>query len=307
MAKKAKSAKKAKNVTTRQWTSYWRLIAVVALLIVGVGLTAHLTLRNTIRSSAATNTLVLPNPTSKVHKHYASTKYFSWYFIDRRTGAGGGSNNANTFKNYSESMIKPGIVADYLRRLGRVPTSTELAELKKMIIYSNDYYAQKYYKKGGGDAMIRRIISICGLTRTTVTKGWWSKTSITAYDAAKYGRCIAKGNLAGSRAGFPGKTTATGWLLATMRQVWGSYTIKDTRYSVYQKDGGRWGIISALGSPLNAQVSIKNGWTYHGSTGRWSVNCLAIHKDWVLAIEMQTSSKAAGAYECKQATRPFIR
>lgn len=290
-----------KKIKMRQGAKYLWLVPICVVVIWGVWP------RGSNTTEAAASTLVLPTPTTRVHKHYSSTKYFSWYFIDRRGGPSGGSSNATSFKNFSESMIKPGIVADYLRRRGRVPSSTELAELKKMIIYSNDYYAQKYYKKGGGDAQIRRIISICGLTRTTITSGWWSKTKIPAIDAAKFGRCIGSGKLAGSRAGFPGKLTATQWLLQTMRQVWGSYTIKDTRYSIYQKDGGRWGIISALSSPLNAQVSIKNGWTYHGSTGRWHVNCLAVHKDWVLAIEMQTSSKNAGAYECKQATRPFIQ
>ena len=51
--------------------------------------------------------------------------------------------------------------------------------------------------------------------------------------------------------------------------------------------GGHWGIIDGLPASLAEGTSIKNGWTMIYADGAWHVNCLAIHPDWVLSVQMR--------------------
>jgi hypothetical protein len=203
------------------------------------------------------------------------TAYLGWALLDRRTGAITGSANLRTGRNTTESMIKAWIVSDYLRTHPDAGTAT-VQELSLAILDSNDNVAQKYYRLGGGNAVIQRLISMCGLTGTTVTSGWWSMTEMSPQDAVRYGACVASGKAAGPK--------WTGWVLATMRRVRGGVADQPVNQTT---GGGRWGIIDGLPAALARQASIKNGWTYIYADRLWHVNCLAILPGSVLAVMMR--------------------
>ena len=210
------------------------------------------------------------------------TTFFGWAFLDESTGVIIGSANMATGTNTSESMVKAWIAADYLRRLtqhGATPTDAALRDLTKMIIHSNDDIAETYYEADGGNAVIQRLISMCGLTDTKVFPYWWSKTAMTPQDAVRYGQCLANGTAAGEK--------WTPWLLDTMKHVEGG--VKD-QISVTMQ-GGHWGIIDGLPPSLVPDTSIKNGWTYYAGDG-WHVNCLAINPAWVLTVMVRVQGNS---------------
>jgi hypothetical protein len=225
------------------------------------------------------------------------TVFFGWSLLDRKTGAIAGSVNRETGTNSTESMIKAWIASDYLRQMdaaGRRPTAAALHDLTLMIIDSNDNMAQKYYLIDGKNAVVARLISMCGLRHTTIYNAWWSKTRMTPADTVRYGRCVADGRAAGKR--------WTPWVLDTMRHVRGG--INDQQRTT---GGGHWGIITALPPVVAATTSIKNGWTAY--EGVWHVNCMAIQKDWVLSVMMRYSAGknlAFGANVCSSVTRQLM-
>jgi hypothetical protein len=205
----------------------------------------------------------------------AKVTFFSWAFMDLATGKITGSANSVTGTNSTESMVKAWIASDYLRTHPSPPQSA-LDDLHLMIINSNDDEAQKYYEIGGGDVDIKRLISMCGLTHTTIYNYWWSRTQMSPQDAVAYGRCVANGTAAGAK--------WTPWILEQMREVTGGV---NDQISV-QVQGGRWGIIDGLPANLVPTTSIKNGWTQYGNG--WHVNCLAINpNNWVLNVMVRTS------------------
>ncbi len=174
-------------------------------------------------------------------------------------------------------MIKPWIVADYLRReaeAGRQPSAEDLNEMTLVIVDSNDPLTESYYQRGGADAVVERLARICGLTNLVIEPTLWGMTTMTPLDAVRYGACLADGRAAGPQ--------WTAWLLDSMKQVRGS--VADQRSGAVQ--GGRWGIIDGLPPVLAKDTSIKNGWTTY--VDGWHVNCLAIHPDWVLSVMMRT-------------------
>lgn len=244
-----------------------------------------------------------PQPTLRAPADPASirtpggTSFFGWAFLDRKTGALTGSPNMGSGTNTTESMVKAWIASDYLRRqaaAGTTPSPTTMQELTLMIIDSNDNMAQKYYAMDGGDDVIQRLISMCGLTDTTVYPGWWSKTQMTPRDAVRYGQCVANGTAAGPQ--------WTNWILSTMRNVRGG--VKD-QISV-TKQGGHWGIIDALPSSLAQTTSIKNGWTLYADDG-WHVNCLAINDTWVLNVMVRTTNGLqAAANDCRSVAAQML-
>lgn len=181
-----------------------------------------------------------------------------------------GSPQADTFTSSTESMIKPWLAADYLRRTPQ-PPAYRLAELSRMIIDSDDGAAQDIYTIDGADASVARMIAICGLRHTTATHAWWSYTMMSAADATTLGVCLADGRAAGPH---------TPWLLAAMRAVTGDVTDQQATTG-----GGRWGIIDGLPPQLASVTAIKNGWTRH--LDGWHVNCLAVGPGFSLAIMMR--------------------
>lgn len=207
----------------------------------------------------------------------SNASFYGWSVLDRRSNRTIGSANAETEWSTTESMIKPWIVADYLR--GRSdgseqPTADEIDELTLVIEDSNDPLAEKYYQLGGADRLIGRLAMICGLTNLVIEPTLWGNTLMTPADAVRYGACLADGRAAGPQ--------WTNWLLETMRDVRGSV---DDQVSG-EVQGGRWGIIDGLPAELAQDTSIKNGWTVYEDG--WHVNCLAIHPTFVLSVMMRT-------------------
>ncbi len=222
---------------------------------------------------------------------------FGWALMDRETGTIKGSRNAATMTNTVESMIKPWIAADYLRRLaaaGKTPTTQQQSEIALMIIDSNDPMAEKYFYLGGGDAVTRRMVSVCGLSKVTIEPTLWSFTLMTPHDAAKFGQCLADGRAAGPQ--------WTPWLLDTMKRVRG--TVRQQISGSVQ--GGRWGIIDGLPPELSKDASIKNGFTSYKDG--WHINCLAIHPLWTLSVMMRTyRGLQAGALACESVAAALVR
>jgi hypothetical protein len=199
---------------------------------------------------------VKPNP--MVNVKFDGT--YQWAYFDRTTGARYESADANEL-TYSESLIKAWLAADYLAMMDTSGETPDLDLLSVMIRDSDDDAAETVWEDDGDDASILRMISKCGLVDSQLYEGWWSMTLISARDAVRLGECIATGTAAGPN--------WTAWLLNEMRQVRGE---------------GRFGIIDALPGPLQAQVSIKNGWTLHYDDEEWRVNCLAVTDQWVMAV-----------------------
>lgn len=217
----------------------------------------------------------------------------SWQYLDRGSGQSTGSENRDEFRSTTESMIKPWIVADYLRRVDQ-PSPARLDELSRVIRDSDDNATEDIYRLGGTDAVVRRMISTCGLTHTGIEPYWWSLTTMTVTDAAKLGLCLADGRAAGRW---------TDWLLGEMKQVRGG--VDDQHGST---GGGRWGIIDGLPLSVVSDTAIKNGWTEHGS--QWRVNCLAIHPEFVLAVMLSypvDRGLAYGASQCAEIARQEVR
>jgi hypothetical protein len=220
---------------------------------------------------------------------------YSWAFLDRATGARYGSANADS-TNFSESMVKPWIAADYLRRAaeqGQEPPPYRMDQLVRMIRDSHNGAAESVWIANGRDAGIRRLIDMCDLAHTRVFPDMWSQTMMSANDAVRMGECIANGAAAGPK--------WTDWVLAEMRRVRGT--------TGQQPYGGRWGIIEALPPSDAAVVAIKNGWTLHRDN-TWNVNCLAIHAGWILAVMTDYPGGRGlgyGAEICAMVARQVLR
>ena len=220
---------------------------------------------------------------------------FGWAFLDRKSGAVVGSANLGSVAHTTESMIKAWIASDYLRTqaaAGRTPSAAALNDLTLMIIDSNDNLAEKYYEMGGTNAVVQRLISMCGLTHTTIYPFYWARTTMTPQDAVKYGNCVANGTAAGPK--------WTGWILETMRHVRGGV---NDQISI-EKQGGRWGIIDGLPPDIAAGTSIKNGFT--GYVDGWHVSCLAIQQDWVLNVMVRIGSLPSAANVCKSVAQQLV-
>ena len=221
--------------------------------------------------------------------------FFGWAFLDRKTGAVVGSGNSGSGTNTTESMIKAWIASDYLRMqaaAGRTPSDAALGELTLMIIDSNDGLAEKYYDKDGTNAVVMRLISMCGLSNTKIYPYYWSRTTMTPQDAVRYGNCVANGTAAGPK--------WTNWILDTMRHVRGGV---NDQISV-AKQGGHWGIIDGLPPAIAAGTSIKNGFT--GYVDGWHVDCLAIQQDWVLNVMVRIGTLQAAANVCKSVAQQLV-
>jgi hypothetical protein len=265
---------------------------------------AHATASTSLQPSASPSPQPPPPPTLKltepVQVQMAANAVYAWSLLDRTTGEITGSTNSTTYHNTTESMVKAWLVADYLRRLGsQQPTADALKYTSTAIRDSDDDSAQWLYLRNGGNASIKRLFSTCGLVDQPVLKsGWWSMTQLTARDAARMGDCIADGTAAGPK--------WTGYVLTEMRHVRGTVAAKD-QHATW--GGGHWGIIDGLPAQLQADTSVKNGWTLINADGKWHLNCLAIHDDWTLAVEVRYPGKlglAYGANVCKSVAQQLV-
>jgi hypothetical protein len=238
----------------------------------------------TAEGDADAFTLAAPAPGEEPEVDAADL--FAWALLDVETGAIVGSANSATARNTVESMIKPWIAADYLRRLAeddRRPSDQVLRELRLVIVDSNDPLAEKYYQLGGADAVVKRLISRCGLSRVKITASRWSRTQLTPRDSVRYARCLADGRAAGP--------VWTEWVIDAMRDVRGD--VRDQISGTIQ--GGRWGIIDGIPRGLAEKTAIKNGWTQY--VDGWRVNCLAVHPEWALAVMLRIPESLREAAE----------
>jgi hypothetical protein len=189
--------------------------------------------------------------------------FVGWAILDRNTGAITGSGNlAQT--STTASMIKPWIVADYLRLTaagGGQPTAARLDQLSVIIRDSHNGYTETVFREIGAHASIERLIQLCGLTDSHAVPNYWSNTRLSPRDTARMGACIADGRAAGPE--------WTDWLLDEMRAVRGT---------------GDFGIRHALPGGERSGIAIKNGWIVRTSEDAWHVNCLAIGDGWTMGV-----------------------
>lgn len=191
----------------------------------------------------------------------ATTAFWSWALLDRRTGEISGSANF-TVANSTASMIKAWLAADYLRMAaerGVAPGPAVMRQLRVMIRNSDNAAASATWRQIGARASVERLIAICGLTDSRPYLDW-AHTMLSARDSARMGGCIGDGRAAGAH--------WTEWVLNEMRSV--SRT-------------GRFGILPALPAAEAARTAVKNGWIARRD-GKWHVNCLAVGPDWSLAV-----------------------
>jgi len=243
-----------------------------------------------LTSPSASASLLPPPPpssptlqTASVQTPTPAPKLFAWAFYDRRTGQMTGSANSTKSVNYTESMLKVWLVSDYLRRLGtKQPSKTALKYTSTAIRNSNDDSANWLWSQDGRYATLTRLTRLCGLKTVKSDPRYWSQTTMTAQDAVRMGLCVADGRAAGPQ--------WTEYVLEQMRHTQGTTAAKDQQV---RTGGGHWGIIDGLPDNLQPEVSIKNGWTMHFSDSRWHVNCLALHADWVLAVQTQIPANNA--------------
>jgi hypothetical protein len=225
--------------------------------------------------------------------------FAAWALLDRQTGRIAGSDNLAATSS-TESMIKIWLVSDYLRRTAEL-TAERLAQASTAIRDSDDDAAQSLYLAGGGDEVVQRMISMCGLTDTSIARpGWWSYTQMSARDAVRLGECVKDGTAAGSK--------WTKWVLEEMTLVRGTTAAEDQHET---SGGGRWGIVDGLPAEVVKQgVAIKNGWTPIQADGNWHVNCLAVADDWVLAVMLRYPIDRGldyGANVCRTITEQLVR
>jgi hypothetical protein len=142
----------------------------------------------------------------------------------------------------------------------------------------------------GADSTIAKMIKVCRLQDTRVYPAWWSLTQISSRDLARLGDCIVpgRGKFLSPAVGAP--------LLALMRSV---------------DRSNAFGIAEAR--PAGSRpVAVKNGWTEHGGTGLWNVNCLGIwgpNDRWVLAVTTRYPIERGlgyGAAVCRRVTTTLL-
>jgi hypothetical protein len=216
--------------------------------------------------------------------------WYSWSVLDRRTGKIIGSKNmAET--NTTASMIKSWIVADYLRRTadaGETPSDAKLADATSIIRDSDNTRAEQFYNLVGRSASIKRLISMCKLTDSSVAPdGGWSRTALSPRDTARLGNCIVTGTAAGPK--------WTKWLLNEMRLVRGT---------------GDFGIRKAFPAAEQKQIAIKNGWIDRTKEQEMHINCLAIGDTWTMGVMVRYPINMGYQYgmdNCEKITEALLR
>lgn len=220
-----------------------------------------------------------PLPVAPTDVDVDTDGWWNWALLDTRTGTVTGSDNMDE-TNPTASMIKAWIGADYLRRAaeqGQTPSDDRLDEVSIMIRDSDNNAASDLYKVNGGTASIRRLINICDLTDSSpAPDGGWSRTALSARDAARMGACIADGRAAGPK--------WTNWLLDEMRAVRGV---------------GNFGIRKAFPPQVQKTIAIKNGWVDRTPEQKYTVNCLAVGDGWTMAVETRYDINLGYTYGAK--------
>lgn len=216
--------------------------------------------------------------------------WYSWSFIDTRTGKISGSENMGETST-TASLIKAWIVADLLRRSAEndeTPSDAKLADATKIIRDSDNSRAEQFYTDVGRVASIKRLLSICKLTDSSPdANGGWSRTNLSPRDTARLGACIADGRAAG--------TKWTKWLVNEMRLVRGA---------------GDFGIRKAFPAEDRKQIAIKNGWVDRTKEQEIHVNCLAIGDGWTMGVMVRYPIGLGYEYgmkNCQKITEELLR
>ncbi|MEU4677527.1 serine hydrolase [Micromonospora sp. NPDC023737] len=216
--------------------------------------------------------------------------WYGWAVLDRRTGEIIGSKTMDETST-TASLIKSWVVADYLRRAdekGQKPSDAKLADATLIIRDSDNTRAEQFYDSVGRAASIKRAISMCGLTDSSVAPdGGWSRTALSPRDVARLGNCIAEGKAAGPE--------WTDWLLNEMREVRGT---------------GDFGIRKAFPAAERKQIAIKNGWIDRTREQEMHINCLAIGDTWTMGVMVKYPIDMGydyGMKNCQKITEALLR
>jgi hypothetical protein len=213
----------------------------------------------------------------------------SFTLIDRRTGRTVGDARSAELTN-TESVVKVWLAADLLATAaeqGRKLGAYERQRMAAMIRASDDDAAEVFWRMLGSDASIKKMIETCRLTDSQVSPEWWSLTQISARDIARLGACLLPGR------GRPLDARASAELLGLMRTV---------------EPSNAFGIQQAQPAGDGVRVAVKNGWTGHGGSGLWNVNCLGMWGEntrWVLAVAVRYPIDRGldyGAAVCRRVT-----
>jgi hypothetical protein len=212
--------------------------------------------------------------------------WMAWSLLDRADGRRVGSANSATERTNAESAIKAWIAADYLRVAGERPGPVDpaaLALIARAIESSDDLATEQLYRELGGDKVLQDLEATCQVGVTTSRRGYWSFAQVTARDAVDIFDCVL------DRApGYP----AGNDLIRILRSV--------------DRDDA-FGIPEAL--PPGTAVAVKNGWTQHGGTDRWNVNCVASWDNYVLAVMLRYPAELPldyGSNICRDVTRAVV-
>jgi hypothetical protein len=219
----------------------------------------------------------------------ATAEWASFTLADRRAGRLVGDTRTDEVTN-SESVVKAWLAADLLATATarkRPLTGWERERMVGMIRVSDDNAAEVIWRRLGADASIRKMIRVCRMTDTRVYPGRWSLTQISSRDMARLGACLTPGR---------GKLLGRG----------ASKQLLDLMRTVDPSDN--FGIPQAEPAGKGVRVAVKNGWTEHGGTGLWNVNCLGIWGPgdrWVLAVTLRypiAEGLRYGADVCRRVT-----
>jgi hypothetical protein len=213
--------------------------------------------------------------------------WMSWSLVDRARGRRIGSPTSTTERTNAESSIKAWISADYLRDAqedARSLSAGELSLMDQAIRASDDQAAETMYRALGRDQIFTDLERTCGVRVRTSRPYYWAWGQITAADATRILDCVL------TRApDYPN----------------GDRLLDDLRH--VDADGA-FGIPQALGPDV--PVVVKNGWTAHGDTGEWNVNCVAAWDHYTLAVLTRYPIGRGldhGADVCRDVTAAVLR
>jgi hypothetical protein len=212
--------------------------------------------------------------------------WLSWSLVDTARDRRVGSTNSRTERTNAESSIKAWITTDFLRvaaERGRSVRASDRAAIDAAIRRSDDAAVEHLYRSLGADQVLRDLKSVCGVTVSTPQRGYWSYAQITATDATTILDCVLT-----KAPSYPG----------------GDEIVTDLR--TVEADNA-FGIPQAL--PAGTVAAVKNGWTAHGATGLWNVNCVASWDHYTLAVLTRYPMARQldyGAGVCRDVTRTLL-
>jgi hypothetical protein len=213
--------------------------------------------------------------------------WMSWSLVDRARDRRIGAGTSTTDRTDAESSIKAWISADYLRDAqedGRSLSASQLALMDRAIRASDDQAAETMYRSLGRDQIFTDLARTCGVRVATSRPFYWSFGQITADDATRILGCV---------------------LDKAPRYRNGDRLLDDLHH--VDADGA-FGIPQALGPGV--PVAVKNGWTAHGDTGKWNVNCVAAWDHYTLAVLTRYPIGRGldhGAGVCRDVTAAVLR